>query len=98
MRDACAYAMMRLQPEDLRKILLKGSIRMIKNLVIAYPHAMGAPFMDALAPAVSPATLRMLVEELSRGALVSPDQVKSAEAEFLKLVSEEKMLPEALVA
>ena len=39
----------------LRKVLLKGSIRMIKSLIIAYPQAMGALILDALAPAVSPA-------------------------------------------
>jgi len=88
--------MMKLPQGELRKVLLKGSIRMIKNLVIAYPQAMGAPFLDALAPAVSPATLRMLVEEVSKGSLLTPDQVKSAETEFIKLINEEKLLPQQL--
>lgn len=92
MRDSCAYAMMKLPSGDLRKVLLKGSIRMIKNLVMAYPQAMGAPFLDALAPAVSPATLKMLIEEVSKETLLTPEQIKSAESEFLKIINEEKLL------
>jgi hypothetical protein len=96
MRDSCAYVMMKLDSGDLRKVLLKGSIHMIKSLVIAYPQAMGAPFLDALAPAVSPATLRMLIDEVSRASLLTPDQVKSAESEFLKIVNDEKLLPQSI--
>jgi len=95
-KDACAYALMKLPPTDLRRILLKGSIRMIKYLVIAYPHAMGASFLDALAPTVSPATLRLLVEEVSRGQILTPTQVQRAECEFIKLINQEKGLPEPL--
>lgn len=98
MRDSCAYAMMKLPPADLQKVLLKGSIKMIKSLLIAYPQAMGAPFLDALAPAVSPATLRMLVEELNKGTLLTPEQIKVAEDEFIKLVNEEKLLAVPLAA
>jgi len=56
----------------LRKVLLKGSIRMIKSLIIAYPQAMGASILDALAPAVSPATLKVLVEEVSKSQIMTP--------------------------
>lgn len=87
---------MKLDTGELRKVLLKGSIHMIKSLVIAYPQAMGAPFLDALAPAVSPATLRLLIDEVSRGTLLTPEQVKSAECEFLKIVNDEKVLPQAV--
>ncbi len=96
MEDACVYALMRLPSGALRKILLKGSIRMIKALVMAYPQAMGASILDALAPAVSPATLKMLVEEISRGQILTPIQVKNAESEFIKLVNDEKVLTSAL--
>ena len=84
---------MKLPQGTLRKVLLKGSIRMIKSLIIAYPQAMGATILDALAPAVSPATLKVLVEEVSKGQLLTPAQVKNAECEFIKLVNDEKALP-----
>jgi hypothetical protein len=96
MEDACVYALMRLPQGALRKVLLKGSIRMIKSLIIAYPQAMGATILDTLAPAVSPATLKVLVEEVSKGQLLTPGQVKNAEYEFIKLVNDEKILPAAL--
>jgi hypothetical protein len=93
MQDACVFALMKLPEGTLRKILLKGSIRMIKSLIIAYPQAMGATILDTLAPAVSPATLKVLVEEVSKGQILTPSQVKNAECEFIKLVNEEKALP-----
>ena len=93
MQEACAFALLKLSPGILRKILLKGSIRMIKSLVIAYPQAMGSTILDALAPAVSPATLRVLVDEISRGQVLTPEQVKTAECEFIKLVNDEGALP-----
>lgn len=93
MQDACIFALIKLPEAALRKILLKGSIRMIKSLIIAYPQAMGATILDALAPAVSPATLKVLVEEVSKGQILTPSQIKNAECEFLKLVNDEKILP-----
>ena len=96
MQDACLFALTKLPQGTLRKILLKGSIRMIKSLVIAYPQAMGATILDALAPSVTPATLRVLVEECSKGQLLTPSQVKNAECEFIKLVNNEKALPTVL--
>jgi hypothetical protein len=96
MQDACVFALMKLPQATLRKILLKGSIRMIKSLIIAYPQAMGATILDALAPAVSPATLKVLVEEVSKGQVLTPPQVKNAECEFIKLVNDEKVLPNVL--
>ena len=53
----------------------------------------GGDDLDALAPAVSPATLKVLVEEVSKGQILTPSQVKNAECEFIKLVNEEKTLP-----
>ena len=96
MLDACVFALMKLPPGTLRKILLKGSIRMIKSLIIAYPQAMGATILDALAPAVTPATLKVLVEEVSKGQVLTPSQVRNAECEFIKLVNDEKVLPTVL--
>lgn len=93
MQDACAYALMNLSRAALQKVLMKGSIRMIKYLIIAYPRAMGAPFLDALTPNVSPATLRVLIEEVSRGQLLTPAQIRGAEREFLKIVNDQKLLP-----
>jgi hypothetical protein len=93
MQDACIFALMKLPEAALRKILLKGSIRMIKSLIIAYPQAMGATILDALAPAVSPATLKVLVEEVSKSQILTPSQVKNAECEFIQLVNNEKILP-----
>ncbi len=93
MQDACVFALMKLPAGTLRKVLLKGSIRMIKSLIIAYPQAMGALILDVLAPAVSPATLKVLVEEVSKGQLMTPAQIKNAESEFIKLVNDEKVLP-----
>jgi len=93
MQDACVFALMKLPQATLRKVLLKGSIRMIKSLIIAYPQAMGATILDALAPAVSPATLKVLVEEVSKSQILTPSQVKNAEREFIKLVNSEKTLP-----
>lgn len=98
MLDACVFALMKLPPGTLRKILLKGSIRMIKSLIIAYPQAMGATILDALAPAVTPATLKVLVEEVSKGQVLTPSQVRNAECEFIKLVNDEKVLPTVLSA
>jgi len=83
---------MKLSEAALRKILLKGSIRMIKSLIIAYPQAMGATILDALAPAVSPATLKVLIQEVSKSQILTPSQVKNAECEFIKLVNDEKIL------
>jgi hypothetical protein len=96
MQDACVFALMKLPEGTLRKVLLKGSIRMIKALIIAYPQAMGATILDALAPAVSPATLKVLIEEVSKGQVLTPGQVKNAECEFIQLVNEEKILPRVL--
>ena len=96
MQDACFYAVMKLPPDHLRKVLLKGSIRMIKSLIIAYPQAMGSAFLDALAPSISPATLRVLVEEVNRGQILTPAQIRSAECEFIKIVNDEHLLPEPL--
>jgi hypothetical protein len=90
MQDACAFALMKLPLPTLKKILLRGSIRMIKYLVVAYPQAVGVAFLDALAPSVSPETLRVILEEVSRGQLLTPAQIRSAESEFIKLVNEEK--------
>jgi hypothetical protein len=98
MQDACVFALMKMPEGALRKVLLKGSIRMIKSLIIAYPQAMGATILDALAPAVSPATLKVLVEEVSKGQVLTPSQVKNAESEFIKLVNNEKVLPCVLSA
>jgi len=97
MQDACVFALMRMPQGTLRKILLKGSIRMIKSLIIAYPQAMGATILDALAPAVSPATLKVLIEEVSKGQILTPSQIKNAESEFIQLVNAEKILPAVLV-
>ncbi|HVO32881.1 MAG TPA: hypothetical protein VMU17_03140, partial [Elusimicrobiota bacterium] len=72
MQDACAFALVKLPQPALRRILMKGSIKMIKYLLLAYPQAMGATFLDAIAPSVSPATLKTLVEEVSRGQLLTP--------------------------
>ncbi len=69
---------------------------MIKYLVIAYPQAMGTAFLDALAPSVSPATLRVLIEEVNRGQILTPAQIRSAECEFINLVNQEKLLPAVL--
>ncbi len=98
MQDACAFALVKLSPPALRKVLMRGSIRMIKYLLLAYPQAMGAAFLDALAPSISPATLKTLVEEVSRGQLLTPAQVRQAESEFIKLAEEETRLtaPQAL--
>ena len=93
MQDACAYALMKLPQTSLQRVLLKGSMRMIKYLIIAYPQAMGVPFLDALTPSVSPATLRVLIEEVSRGQVLTPSQVRSAESEFLKIIHQERLLP-----
>ena len=66
MEDACVFALMKLPQGVLRKILLKGSLRMIKSLVIAYPQAMGATILDILAPAVTPATLTITAENQTK--------------------------------
>src|SRR5882672_10367091 len=96
MQDACIFALMKLPEGTLRKVLLQGSIRMIKSLIIAYPQAMGATILDILAPAVSPATLKVLVEEVSKGQVLTPGQVKNAEREFINLVNSENVLPRVL--
>jgi hypothetical protein len=96
MQEACVFALMKLPQGELKKVLLKGSMRMIKYLVIAYPQAMRTAFMDALAPAVSPATLRVLIEEVSRGQVLTPSQIRSAECEFINLINQEKVLPAVL--
>lgn len=92
MDQSCAVALAQLPPSSLQKVLLKASIRMIRSLVVAYPQDMGAPFLDALAPKLNPSTLRLLVEEVSRGQVLTPTQVRSAEREFVKLVNDEKQL------
>ena len=93
MQEACVVALTRLSQGELRQILVKGSMRMIKYLIIAYPQSMGPAFLDALAPAVSPATLQVLVEEVSRDQLLTPTQIRSAECEFINLINQEKLLP-----
>lgn len=81
-----------LPKETLRRVLLKGSLQMIKCLVMAYPQALGAAFMDALATSVRPGTLRILVEQVSRGAMLTPAQIHGAEAELFKLLDEEHVI------
>jgi len=78
-----------LPKETLRRVLLKGSIHMIKCLIMAHPHELGVPFFDAIATSVRPATLRILVEELNRGTLLTPGQVHGAENELYKILTQE---------
>ena len=78
-----------LPKETLRRILLKGSIHMIKCLIMAHPQELGAPFLDAIASTVRPATLRTLVEEINRGTLLTPGQVSGAENELHKILTRE---------
>jgi len=95
MDQACQTALAQLTPTGLQKVLLRASIRMIRSLVAAYPQDVGVAFFDALAPRVNPSTLRLLVEELNRGQVLTPAQVRSAESEFLKLIKDEQV-PSAL--
>jgi hypothetical protein len=80
-----------LPKEALRRVLLKGSIHMIKCLIMAHPRALGAAFLDAIATSVRPATLRTLIEEVNRGTLLTPAQVQGAENELFKLLSREHL-------
>lgn len=93
MQDACARALKALSRESLQKILMKGSMRMIKYLIIAYPQVMGAPILDALTPTIRPDTLRVLIEEINRGQLLTPAQIHDAECEFLRIINDLKLLP-----
>jgi len=79
-------------PKDaLRRVLLKGSMHMIKCLIMAHPHELGAVFLDVLATSVRPATLMTLVEQVNRGTLLTPAQVHGAENELYKLLSQEHL-------
>ena len=78
-----------LPPETLRRILLKGSIHMIKCLIMAHPRELGAAFLDAIAASVRPGTLRILVEEVNRGTLLTPSQIKGAKSELAKIITAE---------
>jgi len=78
-----------LPKETLRRVLLKGSIQMIKCLIMAHPRELGATFLDVLATSVRPATLRTLLEEMNRGTLLTPGQVHGAENELHKILAQE---------
>jgi hypothetical protein len=78
-----------LPKETLRRVLLKGSIHMIKCLIMAHPRELGAAFLDAIATSVRPGTLRILIEEVNRGTLLTPAQVNGAKSELLKLLTQE---------
>jgi|GEM_PF-2010390 len=78
-----------LPKETLRRVLLKGSIHMIKCLIMAHPQELGAAFLDALATSLRPATLRILIEEVNRGALLTPNQIRGAENELFKILTQE---------
>ena len=78
-----------LPKETLRRVLLKGSIQMIKCLIMAHPRELGAAFLDAMATTVRPTTLRTLIEELNRGTLLTPAQIRGAKHELLKILVQE---------
>lgn len=78
--------------ETLRRILLKGSIHMIKCLIMAHPRLLGPAFLDVLATSVRPQTLRTLIDEVSRGSVLTPFQISAAEQELFKLISRDRLL------
>jgi len=78
--------------ETLRKILMKGSMQMIKSLIMANPKQFGSVFINVLASHVRPETLKTLVEQVNRGTLLTPEQVDAAHHELEKLLREERVV------
>jgi len=78
--------------EALRKALLRGSIQMIKSLIMSNPRQYGSTFMDVLASSVRPQTLQTLIEQVNRGTLLTPEQIESAHHELEKLLREEQVV------
>lgn len=76
----------------LQKVLLRGSIQMIKSLIMSNPRLFGATFLNALASAVRPQTLQTLIEQVNRGTLLTPEQIESAHQELEKLLREEQVV------
>ena len=75
-----------LSRETLRRTLLKGSMQMIKLLIMSDPQRMGAACLDALALSIRPQTLQTLIEEVSKGAVISPEQIATARGQFLNIL------------
>jgi hypothetical protein len=91
MAPDCVAALRTLPPATLQKLLMKGSMRMIKSLVIAYPQLFGAAILDALATRVNPLTLRALIDEINRAQFLTPAQVRLAEGELMRLLQQENL-------
>lgn len=92
MTDRASFDDVAALPKDaLRRVLLKGSLHMIKCLIMAHPQELGAVFLDVLATSVRPATLMILIEQVNRGTLLTPAQVHGAESELYKLLSQEHL-------
>src|SRR5437016_463094 len=85
-------AIRRLPQANLGAALLKGSMRMVKYLIIGHPQAVGATLLDSLVSRVSPATFRRLTEEISECQILTPEQIRSAETEFFKILYDEKLI------
>jgi len=96
MDDACLFNIMELSSEDLQRVLPKASTRALARLTIAYPRAVGRPFLDAMSQCLSPMTLEFVKEELSMARRPSWSQIQQAENELMKIIIEEKLLPSAV--
>src|SRR4051812_37508205 len=91
MAQTCLFSIIELPEESLKRILPKASTRTLARLVLAYPRAVGRPFMNLLCELLSTPTLEFLREEVNRTELPSFGQIRDAEAELMKIVADEKL-------
>ena len=91
--EACLFDIMELSEDALRKVLPKVSIRIVSRLIASYPRAVGRTLLNVMSESMHPCTIQILKEEMSTGKIPSLVQIREAEREFLRTLSQEKVLP-----
>jgi len=91
MAEACMCDIMTLPQEDLKKVLIKASMRSLAKLVSAYPRAAGNAFLEILTDCMSAPTIAFLKEEVGLMRLPTYPEIRSAESEIMKIIRDEHL-------
>ena len=89
------FDVMELSEDALRKVLPKVSIRIVSRLISCYPRAIGRTLLNVMSESMHPCTIQILRDEMETSSMPSLVQIREAEKEFLKTISEENLLPQS---
>ena len=94
MAEACLYDILDVPQETLRRALPKTSVRTVARLISSYPRAIGRTLQALMAESMSSATIQFLNDQLASGDPPSWGQVRTAEAEFVKVLHDVNLVSE----